>query len=76
MVGEWRRALVRVVAGAVGLLALGLFSLPAEAATTLTRTTTFTYDPVSGLMTQSVTEPSDPAFRVQTDFVEKKTGSE
>lgn len=65
-----KRIAISILAGVVGLAALGVFGMggAAEAATTLTRTTTFTYDPVSGQVTQSVVEPSNPTFRVQTDF--------
>lgn len=57
----------RMLAGAVGLLGLTLGAGPALA-DSLTRTTTFTYDADTGLMTQSVVEPSNATFRVQSDF--------
>lgn len=57
----------RMLAGAVGLAGLTL-GAGAALADSLTRTTTFTYDANTGLMTQSVVEPSNAAFRVQSDF--------
>jgi RHS repeat-associated protein len=57
----------RMLAGVVGLVGLTLGSGPALA-DSLTRTTTFTYDANTGLMTQSVVEPSNVTFRVQSDF--------
>jgi len=48
-------------------MSVALWAAAAEA-DTLTRTSTFSYDPNSGLMTQSVVEPADANFRVQSDF--------
>jgi RHS repeat-associated protein len=57
----------RMLVGAVGLVGLTLAAGSAQA-DSLTRTTTFTYDANTGLMTQSVVEPSNATFRVQSDF--------
>jgi RHS repeat-associated protein len=57
----------RMPAGAVGLVGLTL-GAGSALADSLTRTTTFAYDANTGLMTQSVVEPSNAAFRIQNDF--------
>jgi RHS repeat-associated protein len=57
----------RLLAGAVGLLSLALGS-SSVLADSLTRTTTFTYDANTGLMSQSVVEPNNATFRAQSDF--------
>jgi YD repeat-containing protein len=42
---------------------------PAGATTTLTRTSSFAYDPATGLITQEVVEPNTSSLRLETDYV-------
>src|SRR5882757_1180558 len=51
-------------------LVLGaIWSSGALAQTSATRTSSFAYDPATGLLTQEVIEPNQSAFRLQTDYV-------
>jgi hypothetical protein len=56
--------------GAAFLLCLGaVWSNGAVAQTSLARTSSFAYDPASGLLTQEVVEPNTTALRLETDYV-------
>ncbi|CCE06201.1 exported hypothetical protein [Bradyrhizobium sp. STM 3843] len=57
-----------VVPSVVAAIAL-LVSSPGWASSSITRTSSFSYDPASGLLTQEVVEPDTPALRLQTDYV-------
>jgi YD repeat-containing protein len=51
------------------MLALGAaWPCGASAQTTLTRTSSFAYDPASGLLIQEVIEPNTPSLLLQTDY--------
>jgi YD repeat-containing protein len=52
-------------------IALGglVMAAPAEATTSLTRTSSFAYDAATGLLTQEVVEPNTPSLRLETDYV-------
>jgi hypothetical protein len=53
-------------AWAAASIGLALAS-PAWASSSITRTSSFAYDAASGLLTQEVVEPNNPALRLQTD---------
>jgi RHS repeat-associated protein len=57
--------------GAAFLLCLGAMWAGGAAAqtTSATRTSSFAYDPASGLLTQEVVEPNTTALRLETDYV-------
>src|SRR6516162_8936324 len=57
--------------GAAFLLCLGAMWANGAAAqtTSATRTSSFAYDPASGLLTQDVVEPNTTALRLETDYV-------
>jgi hypothetical protein len=63
--------MVRTIStGAAFLLCLGtVWSSAVLAQTSLTRTSSFVYDPASGLLTQEVVEPNTTALRLETDYV-------
>ncbi|BAM86886.1 exported hypothetical protein [Bradyrhizobium oligotrophicum S58] len=64
-------------AGAQGIIVItytpatgsGSGSTPVADIYTITRTSSFSYDAASGLLTQEVVEPDTPAARLQTDYV-------
>jgi RHS repeat-associated protein len=61
------RACEAIVASA---LVWTLFASPAALAqTSATRTSSFAYDPASGLLTQQVVEPNTTSLRLETDYV-------
>jgi YD repeat-containing protein len=63
--------MVRTIStGAAFLLCLGtVWSSAVLAQTSLTHTSSFVYDPASGLLTQEVVEPNTTALRLETDYV-------
>jgi YD repeat-containing protein len=63
MSGSMVRTVVRS-----GLIAAVIWSGDALAQTSATRSSSFAYDPSSGLLTQEVIEPNTPALRLQTDY--------
>jgi RHS repeat-associated protein len=62
---------VRITRWLTAAIALGglVACAPAWATSTLTRTSSFAYDGMTGLLTQEVVEPSTPALRLETDYV-------
>jgi hypothetical protein len=61
------RAMTRRFAAATVLYAL-VGSGTALAQSSATRSSSFAYDPASGLPIQEVVEPNTPALRLQTDY--------
>ena len=56
--------------GTALLVCLGaVWSGGATAQTSVTRSSSFAYDPASGLLTQEVMEPGNPTLRLETDYV-------
>jgi len=62
------RAVLPRSTGAMALAAALIGIASPAAATTITRTSSFAYDPDTGLLIQEVVEPNNPALRVQTDY--------
>jgi RHS repeat-associated protein len=62
---------IRVTRWLTAVIALGglVAGAPAWATSTLTRTSSFAYDGVTGLLTQEVVEPNTPALRLESDYV-------
>jgi YD repeat-containing protein len=62
---------IRITRWLTAAIALGglVASAPAWATSTLTRTSSFAYDGMTGILTQEVVEPNTPALRLETDYV-------
>jgi RHS repeat-associated protein len=56
-------------AAAIGVTLMLGSAAGAWAQTSLIRTSSFAYDPATGLLTQEVVEPNQPSLRLQTDYV-------
>ncbi len=64
----WRkgkRSLTRLIGG-VALLGFGFVS--AASAATVTRVSSFEYDPTTGLLTKEIIEPDNPSLKVETTY--------
>src|SRR5262245_32626881 len=59
---------IRGTAGILALIAGAVWSSAGFAQTSGTRTSGFAYDAASGLLTQEVIEPGQPAYRLQSDY--------
>ncbi|HEY7300021.1 MAG TPA: hypothetical protein VH684_19110 [Xanthobacteraceae bacterium] len=60
----------RLSAAFCSVLAMSVLCVSASfAQTNATRTSSFAYDSTSGLLTQEVAEPNQPAYRLETDYV-------
>src|SRR5215831_1160894 len=73
---SWGKATRDVVIGVMraqmfcaALVVGAAWSSGAWAQTSLTRTSSFAYNPSTGLLTQEVIEPNTPALRLETDYV-------
>jgi YD repeat-containing protein len=62
------RGSIRGMAAGLALVLGALWSGPAQAQTSGTRTSAFAYNANTGLLTQEVIEPDTPALRLQTDY--------
>jgi RHS repeat-associated protein len=61
--------MTKIVTSSVAAIIAVMFSSQVHASSSLTRTSSFAYDPASGLLTQEVVEPNTSALRLETDYV-------